>query len=84
MMAIGLISLAFAVKTFTRNQVWVNDFTLFTTDVKTSKNSAKVLNAAGGALQTEVPKEKDVNKKKSDVAAGGNLPQRGHQNPPNL
>ncbi len=63
MMAIGLISLAFAAKTFTRNQVWVNDFTLFTTDVKTSKNSAKVLNAAGGALQTEAPKEKDVNKK---------------------
>ncbi|MBL0083992.1 MAG: hypothetical protein IPP37_16925 [Saprospiraceae bacterium] len=83
MMVVGLISLAFAAKTFTRNQVWVNDFTLFTTDVKTSKNSAKVLNAAGGALQTEAPKEK-TSTKKSDVAAGGNLPQRGHQNPPYL
>lgn len=58
------IALAFSVKTMMRNQVWVNDFTLFTTDVKTSSKSAKVLNAAGGALQTEAAKEKDPNKKK--------------------
>ena len=58
------IALAFSVKTIVRNQVWVNDFTLFTTDVKTSSKSAKVLNAAGGALQTEAAKEKDPNKKK--------------------
>ncbi|MEZ4910437.1 MAG: tetratricopeptide repeat protein [Saprospiraceae bacterium] len=43
-------------KTVTRNSVWKNDFTLFTTDVKTSKNSAKVLNAAGGALTNEAYK----------------------------
>lgn len=59
----GAISLAMAVKTITRNQVWKNDFTLFTTDVKTSKKSAKILNAAGGALQTEAAQEKDANKR---------------------
>lgn len=57
---IGLYSM----KTFMRNQVWKDDFTLFTTDVKTSSNSAKMLNAAGGALSTEASKEKDEMKKK--------------------
>ena len=37
-------------KTISRNVVWKNDFTLFTTDVNTSPNSAKVRNAAGGAM----------------------------------
>lgn len=41
-------------KTIERNQVWKNDYTLFTTDVLTSVNSAKVLNAAGGALSTSL------------------------------
>lgn len=58
------IILIFSVKTFTRNQVWKDDFTLFTTDVETSNKSAKMLNAAGGALSTESAKEKDPNKKK--------------------
>lgn len=40
----------YSVKTVSRNTVWKDDFTLFTTDVKTSTNSAKVLNAAGGTL----------------------------------
>ena len=40
-------------KTITRNTAWKNDFTLFTTDVKISKNSAKVRNAAAGALIRE-------------------------------
>jgi hypothetical protein len=31
-----VVLLLFSVKTFTRNRVWENDFTLFTTDVKTS------------------------------------------------
>ncbi len=42
----------FSIKTITRNTVWKDDFTLFTSDVLISKNSAKVLNAAGGALST--------------------------------
>ena len=55
----------FSVKTLTRNTVWKNDFTLFTTDVTVSKNSAKILNAAGGALSTEAPKEKNASKKEA-------------------
>lgn len=46
-----IIGLSF--KTITRNMVWKSDYSLFTTDVKTSKKSAKMLNAAGGAIMTE-------------------------------
>lgn len=49
-----LITGAYTWKTIDRNRVWKNDYTLFTTDVQTSVNSAKVLNAAGGALSTSV------------------------------
>jgi protein O-mannosyl-transferase len=58
-----LFSVLFSVKTFTRNLVWKDDFTLFTTDVKTSKNSAKILNAAGGTLTTKAETETDSIKK---------------------
>jgi tetratricopeptide (TPR) repeat protein len=44
------ICVLFSFKTVSRNTVWVNDFTLFQTDVKTSENSAKILQAAGGSL----------------------------------
>jgi tetratricopeptide (TPR) repeat protein len=42
--------LLYSIKTFSRNKVWKDDFTLFTTDVQVSTNSAKIQNAAGGAL----------------------------------
>jgi len=45
-----VIMLLMTGKTMTRSSVWKNDFTLFTTDVRTSPESAKVRNAAGGAL----------------------------------
>ena len=48
----GLILLGYSIKTVTRNNVWLNDFTLFTTDVLHNDKSAKLLNAAGGALST--------------------------------
>ncbi|MEZ4907844.1 MAG: tetratricopeptide repeat protein [Saprospiraceae bacterium] len=54
----------FSFKTITRNSVWKNDFTLYTTDVKTSSNSAKALNAAGGSLIDAASEEKDDNAKK--------------------
>ncbi len=63
---IGIVSvllLCYSFKTITRNNVWKNDFTLFTTDVKTSNNSAKVLNAAGGALVTESSKPENAAQK---------------------
>jgi len=59
----AVILLAYAFKTVTRNNVWKDDFTLFTTDVNTSQNSAKVLNAAGGALVTESAKPENASKK---------------------
>jgi tetratricopeptide (TPR) repeat protein len=49
----------YSIKTISRNTVWKNDFTLFTTDVKVSKNSAKALNAAAGSLVDVAYKEKN-------------------------
>jgi len=46
----SLLIILFTVKTFTRNFVWKDNYTLFTTDVKVSGNSAKMLNSAAGVL----------------------------------
>jgi len=65
-LAFGLVLVilfALSAKTITRNNVWHDNFTLFTTDIKTSKRSAKLLNAAGGALTTEAGKLPDGPKK---------------------
>lgn len=58
-----ILIIAYSTKTFSRNKVWKNDFTLFTTDVKVSSNSAKALNAAGGSLVDAAYKEKNAKKK---------------------
>ncbi|NNF36324.1 MAG: tetratricopeptide repeat protein [Saprospiraceae bacterium] len=50
-------------KTLDRNMVWQDDYTLYTTDVKTSINSAKALNAAGGVLVSRSSDETDEAKK---------------------
>ena len=65
MLLIGLGLFMGAGKTIARNNAWKNDLTLFTTDVEVSKNSAKVRNAAGGALlaacaETSDPIEKQT------------------------
>ncbi len=60
-----LLSLILGGKTILRNQVWKDDFTLFTTDVKTNYKSAKLLNAAGGAMSTtasDMPPGEEKNK----------------------
>lgn len=44
-----LLCLLYGIKTFTRNFVWKNDFTLFLTDVQTSDNSIKCNISAGGS-----------------------------------
>jgi len=46
----AVVVLLFSAKTITRNPVWENNFILFTTDIKTSTNSAKLNNAVGGDL----------------------------------
>ena len=50
LLPLALLIILFSIKTIDRNRTWVNDYTLFTTDVLTSKNSAKINNAAGGAI----------------------------------
>lgn len=49
----ALVGLLFAVKTVTRNPVWKDNFTLFTSDVARAPNSAKLRNSAGGELIRE-------------------------------
>ena len=57
------IVLVFSIKTLSRNLVWKDNFTLFTTDVRTSFNSAKAQNAAGGALITRAQTQTDSTEK---------------------
>lgn len=47
-----LLPVLLSIKTITRNNIWKDDFTLFTTDVNNNTRSAKLLNAAGGTLST--------------------------------
>ncbi len=61
---VGILTLLFSIKTFTRNEVWKNNYSLFLTDVQTSVNSAKLQNAAGGELITQSMLEKDEAKAK--------------------
>jgi tetratricopeptide (TPR) repeat protein len=49
-MSILALLVIMSAKSFTRNLVWKDNFTLFTTDVRTSAQSAKAQNAAGGTL----------------------------------
>jgi tetratricopeptide (TPR) repeat protein len=44
------VTLLYGALTVARNPVWRDNFTLFTTDVATAPNSAKLRNAAGGVL----------------------------------
>jgi tetratricopeptide (TPR) repeat protein len=47
---VGVIALLYSYKTYDRNKDWFDDYTLFTTDIAVSKNSAKLHNAVGGSL----------------------------------
>ena len=49
----GAVLLALGLKTFARNFAWKDNFTLFTTDIQTVPNSAKLRNATGGELITQ-------------------------------
>lgn len=54
-----VILFLYSFKTIDRNKAWKNDFTLFTTDVKTSTNSAKSNCSAGGKLIEKAQKTTD-------------------------
>ncbi|MBR4135893.1 MAG: glycosyltransferase family 39 protein [Bacteroidales bacterium] len=59
-----LVALFYGIKTFTRNFVWHDDFSLFLTDVKTSENSIKCNISAGGSyLQIWKKSHKERDKK---------------------
>lgn len=51
-----IVLLLYSGKTISRNAAWKDDFTLFTTDVKVSQNSAKSNCSAGGKLIEEAIK----------------------------
>ena len=50
-LVLGLVGVLYGFKTFSRNYAWYDDYTLFTTDIPTSPNSAKLNNAVSGVLQ---------------------------------
>lgn len=58
---LGIILLLFSVKTIHRNFAWKDNFTLFTTDIQVSKNSAKLRNSVGGELSAVAIKLQDSN-----------------------
>jgi len=57
-----LITALTSFKVYSRNKVWYDDATLFSTDVKTSSNSAKSNTTMGGMLFEKAQKEKDKEK----------------------
>ena len=48
-----VVALAYSVRTVLRNPAWKDNYTLFTTDIRHSPNSAKLRNAVGGELVTQ-------------------------------
>jgi tetratricopeptide (TPR) repeat protein len=65
MAIIAVIAVLFSIKTVVRNTVWKDNLTLFTTDVKTAPNSAKLRNAAGGELVTQSVKPENKDRKEA-------------------
>lgn len=63
----GIILLGYSIKTIARNPAWHDDYTLFTTDVKISKNSAKCNVSAGGQTLERAEKETDTLKKQKMI-----------------
>ena len=61
----ALVIILFSVKTISRNKVWKSDYKLFTTDVHISSNSAKMRNAAGGAMLTQANETENLQIKKN-------------------
>jgi tetratricopeptide (TPR) repeat protein len=58
-----LLAGLYSIKTISRNRVWESNYSLFTTDVKTSVNSAKLQNSVGGELIAKAGGIKDETEK---------------------
>ncbi|MFK7809681.1 MAG: tetratricopeptide repeat protein [Saprospiraceae bacterium] len=59
MIAVGVVLLLLSAKTVDRNTAWKDNFTLFTTDIETSKNSIKLLNAVGAETAVQAAKKQN-------------------------
>ena len=57
--ALAIILVLLSLKTVTRNFAWKDNYTLFTTDINTSANSAKLLNAVGAETGVQALKITD-------------------------
>ena len=60
---LALFVVGFSAKTFVRNMAWKDNYTLFTTDINTSINSAKLHNAVAGITVEEANKPENANRK---------------------
>lgn len=58
----AFVTVAFGIKTVIRNMAWKDNYTLFTTDIETSQNSAKLRNAVGGEMIAQSSKPQNKNK----------------------
>ena len=63
LLALGIMTM-YGFKTIDRNNAWKDDYTLFTTDVSTSTNSAKANTAAGGSMYEKAVKTDNKKLKK--------------------
>ena len=80
---LGIVALLFSAKTILRNPAWKNDTTLFKTDVKISRKSAKIHNAMGGTLLSEILPTDDTalrQKKAKEAVKHLNIALKEHPN----
>ncbi|MCY7411195.1 MAG: tetratricopeptide repeat protein [Chitinophagales bacterium] len=74
----GVVLILFSIKTFSRNFVWKDNFTLLQHDIKTNPNSARILYSIGSTYIFEKGlSEVDSNKQKQDYRQGIGYLQKG-------
>lgn len=61
------IGVLYGGKTVDRNRVWKDNFTLFSTDIEVSSNSAKLRNALGGELVTRAGNMEEGSPRREDM-----------------
>jgi protein O-mannosyl-transferase len=81
-----VLLLGYSIKTISRNRVWMDDVTLFTTDVKISTNSTKCNTSAGGKLleKADSTKNNEIQKNQYIRQAYGYLKKAVEIYPANL
>ena len=57
----------FSLKTITRNAAWKDNYTIFTTDIETSPNSAKLQTSVGGEMIEHFKNSPNVLEKKTKI-----------------